>query len=448
MKSSRLIAVITLASIPAVAFPYGASNEVADNGFVFGAVQRAPIEKSIEATGAVEAVAQVDVSSAVSGLLDKVFVNFNDTVAVGQPLAQLDRGAFEARVSGARAALKVATALAEVQRSGLRRAELGIAAAQTERKLAEAQAQAAQARRDEAGLELQRKLQLARTGAATDREVSQARTARDTSEAELRAALEQIELKADSIEIAEADVQMARASVRNTEAVVEEKQAVLDEAEVELGRTVVRAPIDGVVISREVNPGQAVAAGLETKTLFRIARDLGEMQVRGSIDEADIGLVKEGEAAEFTVDAYPNRIFHGRVVQVRRAPETVQNVVTYAAIVSAPNPEKLLYPGMTAALRIVTQKTGDVLTVPNRALHFRPKFSDAPAFEIEPQQAIVWTEGVEGRPTPVAINTGVSDDSRTELTSGDLREGQLLIVGVAKPKAQRSLLAAWRGSAE
>jgi HlyD family secretion protein len=267
--------------------------------------------------------------------------------------------------------------LTEVQRSALRRAELGVAAAQAEKKSAEAQANAAQARRDEADLELQRKLQLAKSGAATDREVSQTRTARDTSEAELRVALEQIETKADAIEIARAEAQMALANVTNAEAVVEEKQAVLDEAEVELGRTVIRAPIDGIVISREVSPGQAVAAGLETKTLFRIARDLSEMQVRGSIDEADIGAVKEGEAAEFTVDAYPNRVFRGRVVQVRKAPETVQNVVTYSAIVSAHNPGKLLYPGMTAALKIVTQKTDDVLTVSNSALHFKPQAPDA-----------------------------------------------------------------------
>ena len=188
--------------------------------------------------------------------------------------------------------------------------------------------------------------------------------------------------------------------------------------------------------------------GLETKTLFRIARDLGEMQVRGSIDEADIGAVREGEAAEFKVDAYPNRAFRGRVVQVRRAPETVQNVVTYAAIVSAPNPEKLLYPGMTAALRIVTQKTGDVLTIPNRALHFKPQASDAPRGGGEPNHSTVWIEGVEGRPTPVAVETGASDESRTELTAGELREGEPLIVGVAKPKVPRGFLSVWRGANE
>jgi HlyD family secretion protein len=366
MNGARWASTIMLVSIPVVGLPYGATNEQAGGGFVFDAVGRGAISNSIEATGTVEAVAMVDVGSEVSGLIDKVFVSFNDAVNAGQPIAQLDRAAFGARGEEARAALKVAAALVQVQQSALKRAEVGVANAETARKLAQAQA-AAEARRDQAELELQRQLLLSRSGVATEREVSQLRTLRDASEAEFRAAQEQVEMQANAVEMAQADVRMAAGNLKNAEAVVEEKQAVLDEAEVELGRTIVRAPIDGVVISREVNPGQAVAVGLETKTLFRIARDLGEMQVRGSIDEADIGLVKEGEAAEFTVDAYPNRVFRGRVVQVRRAPETVQNVVTYAAIVSALNPEKLLYPGMTAALRIVTQKTGDVLTIPNRA---------------------------------------------------------------------------------
>ena len=419
MNKSRLAAV-SLVLIPAIALTYGEANDGAGANFIFEPVRLGVISNSIEATGTVEAVAMVDVGSEVSGLIDKVFVSFNDGVKAGQPIARLDRAAFEARVEEAHAALKVAAALVQVQQSALKRAQVGVANAGTARKLAEAQAAAAEARRDQAELELQRKLLLSRSGVATEREVSQLRTLRDTSEAELRAAQEQVEMQANAIEIAEFDVRMAAANLTNAEAVVEEKQAVLDEAEVELGRTVVRAPIDGVVISREVNPGQAVAVGLETKTLFRIARDLGEMQVRGSIDEADIGAVKEGEAAEFTVDAYPNHVFHGRIIEVRRAPETVQNVVTYAAIVSAPNPEKLLYPGMTAALRIVTEKTGDVLAIPNRALHFRPQASDPAPVRGESNQATVWIEGVEGRPAPVAIKTGASDDNRTELAAGEL----------------------------
>jgi HlyD family secretion protein len=316
-----------------VAFPYVNANDEAGGRFVFDQVQRGAITSSIEATGTVEAVETVDVGSEVSGLIAKVFVNFNDLVSAGQPIAELDRAGFEARVAEARAAVKIARALADVQRSALRRAEIGIETARADKKTAEAQGKSAEVRRAEAEKELQRKLRLAGTGAATDRELSQAQTARDMSEAELRAALAEVETKADAIDMAQADAEMARANIANAEAAGEEKEAALDEAEVALGRTIVRAPIDGVVISREVNPGQAVAAGLETKTLFRIAHDLAEMQVHGSIDEADIGLVREGQRVDFTVDAYPGRVFKGRVAQVRKAPATVQNVVTYAAIV-------------------------------------------------------------------------------------------------------------------
>ena len=187
-----------------------------------------------------------------------------------------------------------------------------------------------------------------------------------------------------------------------------------------------------------------MAAGLETKTLFRIAHDLGEMQVRGSIDEADVGLVGEGQSVEFTVDAYPGRVFQGRVVQVRKAPATVQNVVTYAAIVSAPNPQRLLFPGMTAALKIVTKEADGVLTVPDRALHFGPPSAatlvlaarSAVAVSAGKRGAVVWTEGAEGRLVPVEIETGASDGSRTEVIAGDLREGEPVIVGLAKPKGQ------------
>ncbi len=443
MMRSRVAAVALLA-VPLVALPYVRANDGAGGEFVFERATRDRIATSIEATGTVEAVETVDVGSEVSGLIAKVFVNFNDTVAAGQPLAELDRAGFKARVDEARAALKVERALADVQRVTLRRAEIAIATAQGERNMAQAQANAEQARLDEAERELQRKLQLTRTGAATDREESQARALRDTSEAELHAALDLVETKADAIEMAQADAEIARANIANADAAGEEKQAFLEEAEVALGRTIVRAPIDGVVISREVNPGQAVAAGLETKTLFRIAHDLGEMQVRGSIDEADVGVVQEGQGVEFTVDAYPGRVFQGRVIQVRKAPATVQNVVTYAAIVSAPNPQRLLFPGMTAALKIVTTEADGVLTVPDRALHFDPPpsarlpvaASPAAAASTGKRGAIVWTEGAEGRLVPVDIETGASDGNRTEVIAGDLREGEPVIVGLAKPRRQ------------
>jgi HlyD family secretion protein len=441
VKTSRLAAV-SLVALPLVALPYVSATDPGGRGFVFGSVERGAIASVIEATGTVEAVETVEVGSEVSGLIAKVFVNFNDSVVAGQPLAELDRAGFKARVDEARAALKVERALAEVQRVALRRAEIAIATAQDERNMAHAQATAAQARHDEAERELQRKLQLVRAGAATDREESQARASRDTSQAELRAALDQVETKTDAIEMAQADAEIARANIANADAAGEEKQAFLEEAEVALGRTIVRAPIDGVVISREVNPGQAVAAGLETKTLFSIAHDLAEMQLKGSIDEADIGLVREGQKVEFTVDAYPDHVFRGRVMQVRKAPAMVQNVVTYPAIVSAPNPQRLLFPGMTAALKIVTKEAEGVLTIPDRALHFDPPPSarlpiaerSATPAPVGKRGAVVWTEGAEARLVPVDIETGASDGNRTEVIAGDLREGEPVIVDLAKPR--------------
>jgi len=216
-----------------------------------------------------------------------------------------------------------------------------------------------QARQSEAEREFQRKTELIRTGTASERDLGQARTMRDTGVADLRASVEQVELKAEAIAIAEAELRMAEANVKNADAVTSQRQAALAQAELDLARTVLRAPIDGVIIKRDVNPGQTVAVSLDARTLFTIANDLKAMSVHGKIDEADIGRLKVGQVARFTVDAYPDRTFAGRVTQIRKSPELVQNVVTYTAIISAPNPELLLFPGMTAMLRIVVSDTGE-----------------------------------------------------------------------------------------
>jgi HlyD family secretion protein len=249
-------------------------------------------------------------------------------------------------------------------------------------------------------------------------------------------------MKVEAIAMAEAEVRMAEASLRNAASVVEQKRAALDQANVDLGRTVLRAPIDGIIVKRDINPGQTVAVSLEARTLFVIAHDLREMQVHGIIDEADIGLVRVGQEAQFTVDAYPDRTFEGRVLQVRKAPEVSQNVVTYAAIISAPNPDLFLFPGMTAALRIVSKDSGEILTVSNRALRFRPAGSLKTAGDAEVsgvsvgQSAKVWKVGPDGRPEPIEIGIGASDEEKTQLTAGPLAEGQQLIVGMTTNKSR------------
>jgi HlyD family secretion protein len=242
---------------------------------------------------------------------------------------------------------------------------------------------------------------------------------------------EQIKIKAEAIVIAEADIHMAEANLENAEAVVQQKQAALEQAEHDLARTEVRSPIDGVIIKRDVNPGQTVAVSLEAKMMFNIANDLREMEVHGKVDEADIGQVKPGQKVTFTVDAYPSRVFAGEVRQVRMANEVVQNVVTYTVVISAPNPEQLLFPGMTANLLIVIDESADVLKIPNQALRFRPEGEELVAESSGSGSATVWVMGPDQRPSPVPITVGRSDNDDTELLSGELKEGQPVIVGIA-----------------
>ena len=266
----------------------------------------------MKASGTIEAVVSVDVSSQLSGRIAQVFVNFNDTVKAGQPIAQIDPEIFAARVNEAKAALRVARATAEVEKAALERATVAVTNAQTAKKLAEAQSAASKARQDEVERDLLRKRELARTGSGTERDLSQVRALRDAGAADLRGSLEQIRMKEEAIAIAEAEKHMAEANLENAEAVVEQRQASLDQAGLDLERTVLRAPIDGIVIKRDVNPGQTVAVSLEAKTLFKIANDLREMEVHGKIDEADVGQLKPGQATQFTVDAYPDRTFSGQ----------------------------------------------------------------------------------------------------------------------------------------
>lgn len=412
--------------------------------FITAPVERGSITTLVKASGTVEAVVSVDVSSQLSGRIAEVFVNFNDTVKVGQPIAQIDQEIFAARVNEARAALRVASATAQVQQAALERAKAAVVNAQTAKKLAEAQSAAIRARQDEVKRDLWRKLELARTGNGTQRELSQAQALRDAGTADLLASFDQIQMKTEAIAIAEAEQRMAEANLENAQAVVEQRQAVLDQARLDLDRTVLRAPLDGIIIKRDVNPGQTVAVSLEAKSLFKIANDLREMEVHGKIDEADVGQLKVGQTAHFTVDAYADRTFSGQVLQIRKSPDVMQNVVTYTAIISAPNPDLLLLPGMTAELRIVVRDTGDILKIPNQALRFRPNGANSPSGRQGVNQAAsatasatVWVRGNDGQPSPVAVTLGASDDDSAALLAGPLSEGQQLIIGTASSQSQR-----------
>jgi HlyD family secretion protein len=414
--------------------------------FLTAPVERGTISRVIKATGSVETVLTVDVSSQLSGRIADVFVGFNDWVKAGQPIAQLDQEIFVARVNEAAAALKVAVASSRMEEAALERAKVAVANSESAKKLAEDQATAVRARQEELERDFKRNAGLARVDSISNRELTQARAQRDIGVADLRASIEQINMRQEAIATAEAELRMAEANIDNARAVVEQRQAELEQARVDVDRTVIRAPMDGVIIKRDVNPGQTVAMTLDAKTLFTIANDLRQMEVHAKIDEADVGLLEIGQAAFFTVDAFPERTFSGRVLQIRDAPEVSQNVVTYAAIVSASNTELLLRPGMTADLRITITDTGEVLKLPNQALRFRPN-GQGSSDPLQPQSAsatevssTVWTVGIDGRPVPLAVKLGASDDRGTQLIAGSLAEGQELIVGIARSQTGSGLL--------
>jgi HlyD family secretion protein len=357
-------------------------------------VDRGPVVARVTASGTLSALVTVQVGSQVSGRIQKLYVDYNSPVRKGELLAKIDPRLFQADVEQARADDSTARA-----------------------NLAKAKAQA-----EDASLQYQRAKELAATRIEDQSDLDTARATADADEAAVQAAA----------------------------AAVEQAKAALDKAEVNLAYTDIVSPTDGIVISRNVDVGQTVAASLQAPTLFLVAQDLRRMQVDTSVAEADIGRVQAGMPASFTVDAYPGTTFQGVVREVRNAPQTVQNVVTYDAVIDVANPDLRLKPGMTANATFVYARRDDVLRVRNAALRFHPgaelvaemegtspahpsTSSTAPAGS-GPGEHTVWV--LEGKwAHPVPIRTGVSDGTFSEVTSGPLRVGERLVTDAQSPSA-------------
>jgi HlyD family secretion protein len=224
---------------------------------------------------------------------------------------------------------------------------------------------------------------------------------------------------------AETNNQTAQAAVSAAKSQVAQTEAALKFAETNLLYTRILSPVDGVVISRNVDVGQTVAASFQTPTLFTIAQDLTKMQIDTNVDEADIGKVIVGQEAEFSVDAYPENVFRGKVWQVRNAPITVQNVVTYDVVIQVSNPELKLKPGMTANVSIIISTKKDVLKLPNAALRFKP--TEKSPTTSDKKGPGVWIPE-QDKPRRIPVSLGISDGNYTEIVSGEIREGQELIV--------------------
>lgn len=360
----------------------------ADVVFSSEPVRRGDLTVTVTATGTVQPTGEVEVSSELSGILARVEVDYNDTVTAGQVLARLDTTKLAAQMAISRAQLAAAEARLLQARATAREAEADLA---TKRALAD---RGVTSRSDMAGIE-----------AAFER-------------------------AAASVAIAEADLTLSRANLSLV-------QTDLEKAEI-------RSPIDGIVLDRAAEAGQIVASSLSAPVLFRLAGDLRRMDLLVDVDEADIGRVVVGQEAVFTVDAYEAQSFPARITQVRFAPETVNDVVSYKAVLAVENPDSLLRPGMTATATITVAEVTGALIVPNAALRYAPPVAASSGSGTGLLGLILPIPGSRGSagtatgrsiwvlrggvPTEIAITPGQSDGTRTALTSDDLAEGDLVII--------------------
>ena len=334
--------------------------------------ERGGLSAYVTANGTINPVITVLVGSQVSGTIQKLYADYNSRVKKDQLIAQIDPAIFQAQVSQAKAKLENAKA-------SFLNAQADIATAKSNVESNKANVLKSRVAVDDTKRSLDRALELFRRNLISASERDSAQTAQDSALAQLEASQAQQKASEAQLDSANAKLEAARAQIKQAE-------AELELAQVNLDHTKILAPVNGIVISRNVDVGQTVAASLQAPTLFTIAQDLTEMQVDTNVSEADIGRVAIGQEATFTVDAFPNLTFQGKVTDIRNAPLTVQNVVTYDVVILVKNPELKLRPGMTANASILVAQRENVLKIPNSALRFRPEFAkrDATAPQKEP----------------------------------------------------------------
>jgi HlyD family secretion protein len=400
------------------------------------AVERGEVDYAISATGSPNAVVTVQVGSQVSGNIMALYADFNSKVTKGQLIARIDPAPFQAKVDQARANVDAAQANVFNAQANTQKALASVQAANASLANAKAAAVKAQVAARDAKTKAGRRVTLAQEGILSKEDMETAQETANAADADVQAEQAQVNAAAENVKVAQAEAEAAKTQTTATQAQVKQAQSSLQAAEIDLNNTYIKAPVDGVVVARNVDVGQTVAASLSAPTLFLIAQDLTKMQVDTNVSEADVGRVKVGQAATFTVDAYPGRAFKGSVTSIRQAPINVQNVITYDVVVGVSNPDLKLFPGMTANVKIMVDQRTDVLKVPNAALRFRPAVAQAaPAATggkggrkagAAPMQA-VWVLNAENKPEQVRVKTGETDGTFTEITDG-LKEGDRVIV--------------------
>jgi HlyD family secretion protein len=500
-KKHLIIGALGVAVLAAAGFYFWGGNASAAQ-YLTAKVERGSLRNTVTATGTLQAVTTVQVGSQASGTISALYADYNSVVKKGQVVAQLDPAVSKAQVEQAKANLQQAQASLQQAKAGVANSRAGVADAQARAQAASSTAQNNQAgvvgaqanlavlkaQQDDALSLLKQQESLVKGGIIAQRDLDVAQTAYQTAKAKYDqgvAQLNQAKLSQQSsaqsgiaqsqaqVQQSQAQVGQSQAQVQAAEAQVQQAAAALQLAEVNLAHTTIASPIDGVVVSRDVNVGQTVAASLSAPTLFTIANDLTKMQVIANIDQADIGLVENAKSVKFGVDAFPGKDFEGKIEQMRLNPVTVQNVVTYNVVIDVDNPEQKLKPGMTTNLTFTIDERNDVLKVPNAALRFTPQdagqrtgtggngngqgrrqqsanggnaqngrpaqsgnggevqFARATDPVLAGQTRMVWVLGQDGTPQRRRIKIGLTDGAATEVVEGNLVEGEMVITGQA-----------------
>jgi len=422
-----MLAILVVAGVFA-AFRLGKKT---DPDYFTAKVEKGDIRQVIEATGTINPVTSVQVGSQVSGMISKLYVDFNSKVTKGQVIAEIDPKLFQGAVLQAQADLQNAQALLAAAKANLAKD---------------------QATQQQNKLDYDRAVGLQRQGVNSQQQLDQAKATFDAITAQ---------------------VGSDRAAIQQAEAQVAQRAATLKVAQTNLDYTIIRAPINGTVVNRNIDIGQTVAASLQAPTLFTIALDLTKMQVYAKTDEGDVGQIRPGQKADFQVDAFPKEMFHGVVFQVRMNATSIQNVVTYDTIVNFDNPDLKLFPGMTAYVSIPVASVTDTVKIPNAALRYKP---DLPAEKVQelyskygiavtpstaappaagqpgatgrehaaPKPsgagnsgvAVVWKLQPDKSLRPMQIHIGLTDHTYTALTGGDLQPGDELVTGATTVKQE------------
>lgn len=401
--------------------------------WVLEKVTEGAIRQTISATGSLAAVTTVEVGCQISGIIASIAVDFNDRVREGQLIAQLDSSTYEAQLEQATANLESARSNEQNSLSQIENLRASIHGIKADEEVGTANLRKAEVAVTDAERNFKRMKELVERRLVSQSEFDAAESALDGQKAGFQAAKSQMNTYKAKMNSVNAQISSAEAQHHGALSQIRQMEALVRVARINLERTRIYSPIDGVVVSRKVDVGQTVAASLQAPTLFTIAKDLRRMQIETDVDEADIGQVKEGQSASFTVDTFKGRTFKGTVMQVRLSPSVSSNVVTYSVMVMVDNDDLVLLPGMTANVEILVNDREKIIRLPSRALLFKPSAAFMPA-GLPPlpegtEHAYVWGLSPASRPVPIKVRMGIFDDRHTELVEGDLKPGQKLLVG-------------------